>query len=222
MIAGNMDKDGNTPINNAYTGGDIAASKTPAQEIKKADERNDSGIFSTKGILLVVVIFAIIRFYIAEPFLVFGKSMEPNFKGGDYLIVDEISYKFKDPQRGDVIVLTPPMVEQQKDHFIKRIVGLPGETIIVAGSKVTIKNSQYPDGIVLDEPYVAYQSTKEAIYELGPDQYFVMGDNRAVSDDSRHWGPLKRSEITGKPLLRLFPLENISLFPGKTDIFKNI
>ncbi len=220
MIAGNMNTDGNIPTNNAYTGGDITMYKTQTQEPKKDKDEKNSGILSTKGILLVVVIFALIRFYIAEPFLVFGKSMEPNFKGGDYLIVDEISYRFKDPKRGDVIVLTPPIAEQQKDHFIKRIIGLPGETIIVAGNKVTIKNKENPEGILLQEPYVEFQSTKEAIYELGPDQYFVMGDNRAVSDDSRHWGPLTKNEITGKPLLRLFPLENISLFPGKTTIFE--
>lgn len=220
MIAGNMDKDSVTPVNNAYTGGGTYTSINPTPVKQK--ERKDPSGFSTKGILLVVVIFAIIRFYVAEPFLVFGKSMEPNFKGGDYLIVDEVSYRFNNPKRGDVIVLTPPLVNQEKDHFIKRIVGLPGETIIVAGSKVTIKNEKYPDGVVLEEPYIAYQSNKEAIYELGPTEYFVMGDNRAVSDDSRHWGPLERSEITGKALLRLFPLDSMKLFPGKTDAFRNI
>lgn len=214
MMAVNMNQENQVPGNNAYTGGDLYGSNMPSSDRKAMDKKKENSGFSFKSLLLIVVIFAIVRFFVAEPFLVFGKSMEPNFKGGDYLIVDEISYKITNPKRGDVIVLRPPLENQAKEHFIKRIVGLPGETIIVAGSKVTIKNADNPKGFVLNEPYITYQSNQEAIQVLKDDEYFVMGDNRAVSDDSRRWGPLKREAITGRPVLRLFPLDNISLFPG--------
>lgn len=169
---------------------------------------------------ILFAIFIPLRLFVAEPFLVYGSSMEPNFKTGDYLIVDELTYKLENPKRGDVIVLRPPVVDKEKSHFIKRIVGLPGETVIVQNSTVTIKNTEYPNGFVLNEPYLTYHSDREAIYKLGNDEYFVMGDNRPSSSDSRNWGPLKREAITGRAFLRLYPFSELSILPASLTKFK--
>jgi signal peptidase I len=115
-----------------------------------------------------------------------------------------------------VIVLRPPF--EQNRHFIKRIIGLPNETISVNGSKVTIKNAEHPGGFTLDEPYIQFQSTRVSNYTLSPHEYFVMGDNREFSSDSRSWGPLPENMITGRALIRVFPLKKMGAFPGKVDL----
>lgn len=171
---------------------------------------------SWKFILILVAILLPIRFFVAEPFLVFGSSMEPNFETGDYLIVDEISYKIHAPRRGDVVVLRPPYDTSR--HFIKRIIGLPGETIQVHGDVVTIINKAHPEGFVLDEPFIKFKSDKVAEYSLSSNEYFVMGDNRTVSYDSRSWGPLPAQDITGRAFLRLYPFNTISILPGSANL----
>jgi signal peptidase I len=176
-------------------------------------DKKDSDFWRFSSILLLVLLG--LRLFVFGPFLVYGSSMEPTFETGDYLIVDELTYKLEDPKRGDVIVLTPPIQEKQTTHFIKRIVGLPGETIIVNGSNVTIKNKEHPEGFNISEPYVKFPSDRQATYTLASDEYFVMGDNRAVSSDSRIWGPLKRSAITGRAFLRLYPFNQIGILPGE-------
>lgn len=170
-----------------------------------------------KFIIILFAIFIPIRLFVAEPFLVYGSSMEPNFETGDYLIVDELTYKFESPKRGDVIVLRPPY--DQSKHFIKRIVGLPGETIDVKGSLVTIYNKQNPDGFVLNEPYIKFKSDKASHMTLGPTEYYVMGDNRTVSYDSRSWGVLPAENITGRAYLRLYPFNQISILPASLEDF---
>ncbi len=163
--------------------------------------------------LLVVFVLLPIRLFIAQPFVVVGTSMYPTFYNGDYLIVDEISYRFGQPQRGDVIVFRPPLAP--KDHYIKRVVGLPGETVKVDGNTVTIINKSNPNGFVLTESYVSSERNGTTTTTLGTDQYFVMGDNREASSDSRIWGALNKSEITGRVLTRLFPIPELSIWPGK-------
>lgn len=174
---------------------------------------------SWKFVLVLFAIFLPIRLFIAEPFLVYGTSMAPNFDTGDYLIVDELTYKLEKPVRGDVVVLTPPY--DKTKHLIKRIVGLPGETIDVEGPKVTIINKDSPEGFVLKEPYVtqAFQSDRVARFSLGPTEYFVMGDNRNVSYDSRSWGPLPLEDITGRAFLRLYPFHSMSILPASLADF---
>jgi signal peptidase I len=171
---------------------------------------------SWKFILILFAILLPIRLFVAEPFLVYGSSMEPNFDTGDYLIVDELTYRFSDPKRGDVVVLTPPYDTSR--HFIKRILALPGETIKVEGDKVTITNKEHPEGFILDESYIKYQSDKVAEFTLKDTEYFVAGDNRAVSYDSRSWGPLPKSDITGRAFLRLYPFKSIGILPGSVDL----
>lgn len=164
--------------------------------------------------LIVLVILLPIRYFVAQPFIVVGSSMYPTFQNGDYLIVDEISYRFEKPKRGEVIVFRPPAPNNTKDHFIKRIIGLPGETVTVLGNKVTIKNKDNPSGFVLPESYVSSERNADKELTLGNNQYFVMGDNRAVSSDSRIWGAITSDEISGRAFARLFPFQNISLLPG--------
>ncbi|MES3005410.1 MAG: signal peptidase I [Patescibacteria group bacterium] len=187
------------------------------EEVQKDKENSDFWRFSS---ILLVALLAL-RLFVFGPFLVYGSSMEPTFETGDYLIVDEFTYRLENPKRGDVIVLTPPLAEKQKTHFIKRIVGLPGETVIVQGNLVTIKNNENPNGVTLVEPYVKFQSTRETTVTLASDEYFVMGDNREVSSDSRIWGPLKRSAITGRAFMRLYPFDQIGIFPGASSTTKN-
>lgn len=158
------------------------------------------------------------RYFIAQPFIVSGSSMEPTFLDKQYLIVDEITYRFQPPQRGDVVIFKYPL--DTSKYFIKRIIGLPGEHVVVEGSRVTIFNKEKPDGIVLEEPYVAYPSDKTANYTLKDDEYFTMGDNRDKSLDSRYWGPMPKKDLVGRAIFRLFPPSKIGVFPGKV-IFDN-
>lgn len=175
-----------------------------------------------KIVLIALVIIIPVRYFIFQPFVVFGSSMEPNFINGQYLIIDELSYRFSDPSRGQSVVLKYP--NDHKQYFIKRIVGLPGETIQIENGRVTIYNAENPQGITLEEPYLPSQGLTYAhdvsvvagtrTLTLKDDEYFVMGDNRFASSDSRDWGPLDRSEIVGKVFLRLLPVSDLEVYTG--------
>ncbi len=168
---------------------------------------------SSWGFLFVLLAILLpIRLFVAEPFLVYGDSMKPTFETGDYLIVDELTYRLREPKRGDVVVLKPP--QDEKRHFIKRIIGLPGDTVTVNGSEVTITNNANPAGFRLNEPYITLQSDKESRITLSADEYFVAGDNRSASFDSRSWGPLPSGNITGRALFRLYPFKSLGILPG--------
>ncbi len=163
-------------------------------------------------VLVVFAIFYVIRPYLAEPYLVDGRSMDPTFATGDYLIVDKLSYRLKSPERNSVIVFQYP--NDTKKNFIKRIIGLPGETVIVGQNSVTIINEENPEGFVLEQPYVFHTSSIESRVTLSDDEYFVMGDNRAESFDSRSWGPLQKKYLLGRPFVRLLPVSELDMFPG--------
>lgn len=169
-----------------------------------------------KFTLVAVCVVLPIRLFIAQPFIVSGASMYPTFETSDYLIVDEISYRLEDPSRGDVIVFKYP--NDPSKYFIKRIIGLPGETVDIDGIKVKITNSDNPNGLELNEPYVNYNRNSTTHVTLESDEYFVMGDNRFASSDSRVWGPLKKKFIIGHAFLRLFPVKKIGVNPGKFKI----
>ncbi|MEI8224286.1 MAG: signal peptidase I [bacterium] len=169
----------------------------------------------------IVVIVFFVRTYIAQPFIVDGESSSPNFHTGHYLIIDELTYRFREPARGDVIVLRYPL--QPSRFFLKRIVGLPGERVVIKDGKVYIYNTENPKGYVLDEPYQKQATFPAGPYRdvtLAPEQYFVMGDNRSGSDDSRMWGILPRNDIMGHVLLRLFPIKLAAVTPASVDDFK--
>lgn len=161
--------------------------------------------------LLALVIVIPIRYFIFQPFMVRGASMEPNYHQSDYLIVDELSYRLREPARGEVVVFNYPQNPSQR--FIKRIVGLPGETISFEGKTIEISDSQgHPVDFSQDWDYLAGDNYITNGYQeitLNQDQYFVLGDNRPASFDSRKWGPLPESFIIGRVIF------NFSI----TDVF---
>jgi signal peptidase I len=162
--------------------------------------------------LFALVVVLPVRTWIAQPFIVSGGSMDNTFKDGQYLIVDEISYRFKDPERGDVLIFRYP--GDTSKFFIKRLIGLPGERVVVSNDSVVIQNDAHPEGITLNEPYLGSRSLGSNSVLLDEGEYFVMGDNRMVSLDSRAWGVLPKSDIIGRPVLRLLPLSLAGTFPG--------
>lgn len=165
--------------------------------------------------LIALVIVIPIRVYIAQPFIVSGASMYPTFDSGQYLIVDQLTYEFiEEPERGDVIVFKFP--KDPSKYFIKRVIGLPGETVTLNASSVTIKNDTHPDGFILEEPYVEKrQQYRPMSVTLGQDEYFVLGDNRMESADSRIWGSLEKDLIIGRAFMRLLPLDETGVLPGQ-------
>lgn len=162
--------------------------------------------------LLAVIIVIPIRMFVAQPFIVSGSSMVPTFIDGDYLIVDELSYRLGEPERGDVVIFRYP--NDTKKFFIKRIIGLPNDTIDVRGSEITITNEKHKNGFKLEQPYVKNSSENDIHLELKSDQYYVMGDNRTASSDSRYWGPVPKNLLVGKAFLRLLPINKIDYKPG--------
>lgn len=167
-----------------------------------------------KFTLLSLIIVIPIRVFIAQPFLVSGSSMVPTFQDGEYLIIDEISYYINEPKRGDVVVFKYPY--DLSKYFIKRIIGLPNETVEIDNGKVLIRNKEHPEGISLDESYLgdANWGTRKMSMTLSDDEYFVMGDNRNASSDSREWGALPAEFITGHVKLRLLPVNRVGISPG--------
>ncbi len=168
-----------------------------------------------KFTIVALIVVIPIRAYVAEPFIVSGDSMDPTFATGQYLIVNQLSYHVSDPQRGQVIIFKYP--KDTTKYFIKRVIGLPGDTVILNGTSVTIKNKENPQGFTLSEPYIAPQYEKNDYITYDPlpaGQYFVMGDNRLQSSDSRVWGDVPRDLIIGTPILRLFPFDKIATLPG--------
>lgn len=162
--------------------------------------------------IIAALIVLPFRYFIAQPFIVKGVSMSPTFETGEYLIVDEISYRFNNPERGDVVIVKKP--GNTSENLIKRIMGLPGETLRYKNNVLTVINKENPDGLIISEPYLTNIKTSDFEATLGNDQYFVMGDNRSVSLDSRIVGPVRRDAIIGEALLRLFPPTRISYYPG--------
>lgn len=156
------------------------------------------------GIIALAIILPV-RYFLIQPFYVKGASMEPNFHDHEYLIINEIGYRLTEPGRGDVVVFRYPA--DPSDFFIKRVIGLPGEKISVADGIIRIYNAANPQGFVLNEPYldatVKTLGTRDA--QLASDEYFVMGDNRENSLDSRIFGPLQKKFIVGRAWVRGWP-----------------
>lgn len=178
-------------------------------EVKKEQSGWDLLRFAIVALLIVIPV----RIFIAQPFVVSGSSMFPTFQDKNYLIVDELTYKLSDPKRDDVIVFHYPL--DPTKFFIKRIIGLPGETVDIKKGVVTITSSTDTKGFIMDEPYIHEQVTTDKHFELKEDEYFVMGDNRGASSDSRVWGSVPRKLIVGRAFLRLWPLNELNILPGK-------
>jgi len=162
--------------------------------------------------IVAVLIVVPIRVFIAQPFIVSGSSMVPTFSDGQYLIIDELSYLIGKPQRDDVVVFKNP--NNPKIYFIKRIIGLPGEKVDVVGNDVTITNQEHPEGFKLNQSFIVNTGGIDGHMQLGQDQYFVMGDNRPASSDSRYWGAVPKNLLVGKAFLRLLPINKIDFMPG--------
>lgn len=203
-------------------------------ERKRAEEDENVGVGGfvlemIKIILLAFIIIVPIRVFLFQPFFVQGASMEPNFENGQYLIVNELGYKqttvgvnnirffsvgaFRDIARQKVVVFRYP--KDPSKFFIKRVIGLPGEKIEIKDGSFKIFNQEHPDGFTLDESAYLDPSVKtngDQVVTLGEDEYFVMGDNRPFSSDSRVWGPVPGRDIVGEVLLRAWPLDKLSVF----------
>ena len=170
-----------------------------------------SSVWETAEVVIIALVTVfIIRSFIAQPFLVSGASMETTFQNGNYLLIDELTYYFRSPDRGEVVVFKYP--GDPSEYFIKRIIGLPGETLTIGGNQITITPLS-GEVVTLDEPYLAdtTRTFGEKTVTLGPDEYFVMGDNRSNSFDSRNWGPLNKKSIIGIARLRLFPISGLGV-----------
>lgn len=161
--------------------------------------------------LIAAAIAIPIRYFVAQPFIVRGASMEPNFHNQEYLVIDELTYFLREPYRGEVIVFRYPL--NTREYFIKRVVGLPGETVEIKDSSVRIINADNPDGFKLEESYlpVDVKFWGSGLFELKPGEYFVLGDNRIASSDSRSWGTLERKFITGRAFLRAWPVSKFGI-----------
>ncbi len=166
-------------------------------------------LFSTIWEIAEVVVIAtvtvfVIRTYLVQPFLVSGASMEPNFSDGNYLLIDEITYRFREPARGEVVVFRYPL--DRSLFFIKRIIGIPGERIVAAGGIIKVFGAE--GEMVLSESYLQSGISLSDSFDvrLGDDQYFVLGDNRYHSFDSRNWGAIQRPDIVGLTRLRVLPV----------------
>jgi len=173
--------------------------------------------FSVEIIKIVIISLAIIipvRYFLVQPFYVKGASMEPTFFNHEYLIINEIDYRFEAPARGEVVVFRPPYGDHT-DYFIKRIIGLPGEEIKVKNGRILVFNKEHPEGIVLDESfYLASDLITSGDYDkvLAADEYFLLGDNRGSSLDSRMFGPVKKESIVGKVWVRGWPFNRLTVF----------
>ncbi len=164
-----------------------------------------------KIVFVAVLIVALVRWFVAEPFIVSGDSMVPTFASNDYLVIDELTYAFHPPLRGDVIVFRYPL--DPSIYFIKRLIGVPGDTVVVSNGSVFIQSGKLKQR-VLDEPYIqtGKQKIETGTTTLGQDEYFVLGDNRNSSFDSRVWGPVPRRYIVGRAWVRLYPFTQTALY----------
>ncbi|HEY4513885.1 MAG TPA: signal peptidase I [Candidatus Paceibacterota bacterium] len=195
----------------------VSPNDTPEKggaEYSSDTKQSSHSIF--KYTLLALGLALFIRFFIATPYVVNGASMVPTFYDWHYLIVDKLIYDIYPPERGDIIVFKLP--QDPSRSLIKRVIGLPGEEVKIEDSKITIFNSENKDGLVLSEPYLDPKDVvrgDQLEITLGEGEYFVLGDNRRASADSRLWGKLPESYITGRVDLRLFPLNMIDIFPGE-------
>jgi signal peptidase I len=171
-----------------------------------------------KVVVVSLVIIIPIRMYVFQPFVVQGASMEPNFQEKEYLIIDEISQRFESRERGQVVVFHPP--QDPKVYYIKRIIGLPGETVEIKDGQITIYNQAQPNGFTLNESAYLESTNIDVFYKnkviLGVDEYFVLGDNRNNSLDSRKIGPISDDHIRGKVLIRAFPFNSWMIFSSPT------
>ena len=189
-------------------------------EIPSAPKK-ERGIFSEmiRFIFLALIIVIPIRAFIAQPFVVQGSSMDPTFATSDYLIVDQLSYNIREPHRGEVAIIRYPL--EPRIFFIKRVIGLPGDKISIKNGEITIIDKLHPEGFKLDEQYVTFSKNETMERAVPENEYFVMGDNRAASSDSRVWGTVPKKDMVGRAFIRLLPVKKVDFLPGSHTLYIN-
>lgn len=160
-----------------------------------------------KVVALALAIVVVVKHFLFQPFYVKGASMEPTYEDHEYLIIDELTYRFNEPTRGEVVVFRYP--NDTRQYFIKRVIGLPGDAVQVKETGVWVNGQQLDESAYLD---ASVQTTGTVDLQLGPQEYFLMGDNRAASLDSRIFGPVKRSYIVGRTWFRAWPFSRLTRF----------
>lgn len=187
------------------------------KEVPKSFSGKVGGYFIEffETIVVFGAIFASIYLFVAQFHKVQGNSMVPTLHTGDYLITEKVSYRFRNPKSGEIIVLKNPRDESQ--DFIKRIIAVPGDTIRIFNNTLYINSQPVgesylpPDTITRSGAFL----TEGATITVAPNQYFVFGDNREHSSDSREWGPVTKEEIIGRAFFRYFPLQYMGLLTNK-------
>lgn len=170
-----------------------------------------------KVLVIAAAIVVPVRYFLIQPFVVKGASMEPNFRTNQYLVIDRLSYRLHDVRRGDVVVLNNP--REESEFFIKRVIGLPGEKVEIRNGRVSISNAASPLGFTLDESeYLPAGRTTNGntAITLGEEEYYVLGDNRAASLDSRSFGTVSKNKIVGRVWIRAWPLNSMTTFHTPT------
>lgn len=185
-------------------------------KLLEEDEEPSSLLIWIIGIIILV---KLIQAFLIQPFIVDGASMLPTYHNQEFLLVDKLSYHLKNPERGDIMIFK--LYENTNNpyegkHLIKRVIGEPKERVVIKNGVTTIYNEKNPGGFILDEPYVVYKDIQKNIdITLDDHHYFVMGDNRAQSYDSRDWGALDSRSIRGQVLFRVYPFKQMGYEPGK-------
>lgn len=165
-------------------------------------------------VVMAVAIFMVVYLFLMRPHQVSGRSMVPNLQDGEYLLTEKVSYWRSEPKRGDVVVFSAPPTRRQ--DYIKRVIGVPGDQVEIKDGKVLV------NGKLLDEAYLPSEFKTDQgraiqtgrVYTLGADEYFVFGDNRGNSSDSRDFGPIKGSDIVGKAWVVYWPPQEAGVVPG--------
>jgi signal peptidase I len=190
-------------------------------KLLEEDEEPSSLLVWIVGIIILV---KLIQAFLIQPFIVDGASMLPTYQNQQFLLVDKLSYHLKKPSRGDIMIFK--LYENNNNpyegkHLIKRVIGLPGEHVVVKRGVTTIYNTKNPEGFILDESFVEYKDNqKDVDMTLDDHHYFVMGDNRAQSYDSRDWGALDAVNIKGQVLFRIYPFNQVGYEPGRHSYIK--
>lgn len=193
----------------------IGKKKKKEEEEKKPKDPLMEALSTSLYILAILILTIVVIKYIGQRTQIMGSSMEPTLSDGDNVYVDKFSYLNREPERFEIVVF--PCEDQIGTYYIKRVIGLPGETIFIDKETGYV----YINGEKLEEDYVVYKSKKDGIagtpLTLGEDEYFVMGDNRDNSLDSRaaEFGPVKREEIVGRAIIRLLPIKDFEILIGK-------
>lgn len=172
-----------------------------------------AGSFIWEVVKIVAISLAIIipiRYFLIQPFYVIGASMEPNFADYNYLIIDELTFRFQEPQRGEVVVLRNP--QNRSEFFIKRVIGLPGDTVRIEQGKVYVNDAILDESAYLADDVVTSSFNGYQTITLNNDEYFVVGDNRTHSLDSRRFGPVHKSSIVGRVWIRAWPFNQFTIY----------